>query len=474
MIDITDPESPAYCFVSVNGTESSKRLNRRIPLSGAQYARAYYPVPTSKELEDERIRLTEEDVLRVIATLDGEKMVTQEMLAEAWPSEYQAKLEKLRAKAEQSTPSEDTAAPATIPSLADLTMRPAVSHALETGDATQIEEMLWMPGKAKLVQSILRDMTPFPDSGVPLLEKVINQEMKVGDAAVDLSEYALSSTQVHHLISSVGGVKSLNLSYNPVVTTQTVHQILTATPSLTRLVLLGCTAITNEGLKNLLVTDPKLFYRLEALIHPFLLSNDSSYANAFSFNGLLEDRWTITSCSLAIFTPSNIVQALTDFLQGYAYGNSWDSSQLLTSELAPQSAFCAAYRKPEQKWGARNVVAFPRSSIAALNGEGWAFVLDLMSTYGPSDESAWGFVRKLKHSESEGPKGATPDAPSFEVHDLRSFLATMVEEGRPPVSEKAVDELEEILKSMGMRLLKVENMVQLSDKAVRFAARSVY
>jgi hypothetical protein len=478
VIDVTDPESPAYCFVSVTGTESEADLEMRVPLSGEQYARAYYPLPTSKEMEDKGTRLSEENVVEVIATLHGEKMVTLDMLAEAWPQEYQSDPEAL-SKVDQSTPSEEAEVPSTIPSLTDLTMRPAVAHALETGDTTQIEELLWMPDKAKLIESVLHDTTPFPESGLPLLEKVIHQGMKLTDATLDLSKYTLSPTQVLTLVSSVNGLKSLNLSNNPAITTETVKQLLMTTSSLTRLVLLGCPAITNDDLKDLLVTDAKLFYRLESLVHPLFLRHDSSYINAFSYIGLVEDRWMVTSCSLAFFTPSNIVQALTDFLGAYAMADRMDSGQLLGSSHGPLSTFCGAHRKPDQKWGARSVVAFPHTSVAALNGEGWAIILDA-PMYNPTAESVWGFVRRLKHPESEGQDESKPasDAPAFEVHDLRSFLAIMADEGRPPVAEEDISKLEGILKKLeedrNLHLVKTENMVEVQQKVTRLMARSFY
>ncbi|KAL6302800.1 hypothetical protein BKA93DRAFT_917900, partial [Sparassis latifolia] len=73
VIDVTDPGNPAYCFA----------LSTSTPLSGEQYMRAYYPVPTQSE-DPEYSRQIEEIVLKIIALLDGEKMVTLDMLAEAW------------------------------------------------------------------------------------------------------------------------------------------------------------------------------------------------------------------------------------------------------------------------------------------------------------------------------------------------------------------------------------------------------
>jgi hypothetical protein len=93
-----------------------------------------------------------------------------------------------------------------------------------------------------------------------------------------------------------------------------IRGLLISLPHLKRLILLGCEAITDDDLKEILSLDAKLFYNLEALIHLCLLSDKASYPNAFAYIGVVEDRNMVTSCSLAYFSPSSIVQALTDFL----------------------------------------------------------------------------------------------------------------------------------------------------------------
>jgi hypothetical protein len=94
VIDVTDPQSPAYCFVSVRGTQSQKKLPKRVPFSAEDYLRAYDPLPTPEEMEDTQTQQDEKYNLDAIAALEGEKMVTLEMLADAWPGEYKKKLKK--------------------------------------------------------------------------------------------------------------------------------------------------------------------------------------------------------------------------------------------------------------------------------------------------------------------------------------------------------------------------------------------
>ena len=307
VIDMTDPEHPAYCFVSLSETE----FGVHIPLSAEQYLCSYYPVPTSEKMKKEETWLNQEYLLSVTATLHGEKMVTIKMLADTWPDEYKGKLETTM---DRSASPEGKPMSSTIPRLANLTVAPAVGHALAIGNTVQIEEILWMPNNTKLVKATLRNALPFPDSGMLLLGKVIFQEMKCGNGTVDLSGFTLSPVQVLQVVSSLDGVKALNLSYNSEITTDTIRGLLISLPHLKRLILLGCEAITDDDLKEILSLDAKLFYNLEALIHLCLLSDKASYPNVFAYIGVVEDRNMVTSCSLAYFSPSSIVQALTDFL----------------------------------------------------------------------------------------------------------------------------------------------------------------
>jgi hypothetical protein len=354
VINITDPESPTYCFVSVTGTESKKELPQCMPLSTEDYLCAYYPLPTPSEMEETQTQADEKYTLDTIATLEGTKMVTLEVLASAWPDEYKRTLKTSLEKSPPGAP-EPMPVTTTIPSLSDLTVLPSVKAALEKGDTTKLEEILWIPEKMTQIQSMLREIKPFPDSGISLLTEIIAHQMKSDDAAINLSGYALSGTQIIQIASSSNDkMRTLNLSYNKDITVDTVCQILTSFPLLKRLVLLGCMSITDDDIKEILTSDPKLFYNLEALIHPFLLKDKAFYPNAFSYIGIMSDYGKISSCSLAYFSPPAIVQALTDLLPCVTSEDARFSG-IMTSGLAAQSTFCAALRDEhshglQQKW----------------------------------------------------------------------------------------------------------------------------
>jgi hypothetical protein len=89
-------------------------------------------------MEDPETRQHEEYNLEAIAALEGEKMVTLEMLAEAWPNEYKKILEK-KSLEQLPAPAPAEPKPITIPSLANLMLGPFVESALETGDTAELD-----------------------------------------------------------------------------------------------------------------------------------------------------------------------------------------------------------------------------------------------------------------------------------------------------------------------------------------------
>jgi hypothetical protein len=305
-----------------------------------------------------------------MASLKDAKVVTLEMLAEAWPDEYENSLskaqEKKAADVEMQSESEVNS---DLPSLADMTLVPAVAHAITSGETADIETMLWMPGKIPGVKTALRAQSPFPDAGVALLVKLLQKELEPDSRKLDLSGFSLSSAQIKTLVSAINGIETLDLSRNPLVAIDTVRVVLTALPQLKRLVLLGCSTISLEDINSLLVSEPKLFYHLEALIHPALLreledaSVTSSYPCGFSYIGIHNN--FLKACSLPFFTPSRVVQALTDVLQPLCvkYGS---HSFLQRGRLG----FCLQNTRVQWGWGC---VRFHPSNLPAAEYEREAF-----------------------------------------------------------------------------------------------------
>ncbi|KAG6890184.1 hypothetical protein C0995_010889 [Termitomyces sp. Mi166 len=428
VIDITDPRNPAYCFVF---------LGQMIPLTANDYIRNYYQLPKSGKLKD-----SGEMILSVIAALEGERLVTLQMLVEAWPEEYKESLGK-QINDQSTEPELGPIAPdSLVPLLSDLALKPTVEHALETGDTKDIEQLVWLPGKAEAIIGILKAHEPFPDSGVSLLAQAFKN---LNRGSIDLSAFSMSTIQIISVMANVSNVQILDLSHNPLVTGDTIRAILESIPTLKRLVLLD-TSVTDEALSSLFRDHQKLFFNLEALTHPLLLNGRSSrFPNAFAIIVYDQMMHFVTTASIPFFTPSFIVQALTDYLRAALHVVFFNS---FTSTIAPQVAFSSTIRKDTETWANRTVpmvASFFR--YRALSGEGWIFGLDTSVT-----SNSYGFIEtkpdNIDTSErmtSEGPATNKELDRVKRVIDLREFLAEMESEGRPSAPPPAVEELCTIL-----------------------------
>jgi len=162
VIDVTNPEQSAYCFVSVNGL-SNTDLDPFLPLTAADYVRAYYPIPGPTEMISEQVRLREEDVLDAISSSDGEPLMTLEMLAEAWPQKYEGFLPVGK---EDRPVKEDGNACTSIPTLFELSLKPALDRALERDETQELEDLVWMLGKAIAIVADLQTRESLPNSAL--------------------------------------------------------------------------------------------------------------------------------------------------------------------------------------------------------------------------------------------------------------------------------------------------------------------
>lgn len=423
-----------------------------VPLSASEYLRVYYPVPNSKDLEHAGVYEFESLTRSAIDALREERIVTLEMLAEAWPDEFEAKLRESR-KTDSEGGGDIAVAAADsgilIPSLVKMTMKPALRHSLEIGDTYDLEELVWMPGKGGAIKSLLRDQSPFPDTGVALLIKIIETEPTSDEAALDLRGFQLSAKQVLTVLSEVEyPIEILNLSDNIIITVYDIKHILLAIPSIRRLFVLG-TSISNEDINKLLADETELFTNVEAIVHPAFLQwngkEGASYPNAFAFVGLsFKPAFTL---SLPFFTPSSIVQCLTDFLSGFTV-QKFATYGLAKSTLVPQSAF-ASLRDEDENWSERFVPLIPHGGSVLGQRRGWAFLFDFSMPPGEAPKpKKYAFVKLSAPGDNGSPQ----------IHHFRSFLDELTREGRRRPSSMAINRLDDIFRRLGASLMTEEDV----------------
>ncbi|KAG6915262.1 hypothetical protein DXG01_012423 [Tephrocybe rancida] len=175
---------------------------------------------------------------------------------EAWLSEYQGSSNTQRGdQASQVVTASNlntasTDAPSAglgISSLAELALKPSIDHALETGNIQDIEQLMWLPGKAEAILSMLKAYNPFPGAALLLLAQVLNYLGLRKHA--DLSNFALSTTLILPLVNDLKfrDLQALDLSHNKFVTIDSIHAILEIVSGLRRLIVLE-TSITDQSL----------------------------------------------------------------------------------------------------------------------------------------------------------------------------------------------------------------------------------
>ncbi|KAF9498471.1 hypothetical protein BDN71DRAFT_1412454 [Pleurotus eryngii] len=433
VIDVSDPMDPAYCHVLSNG-----------PLPAEGYIRSYYAYPADdSEKGDSEL---EKDIAALIASLDDVKLVTTEMLAEAWPRDYAragggAKTDEVADPSDQPTLAEDNI----VPQLADLVVGPAVKQSIAQGNFDELEKLVWIPEKATLIKAALREFDPFPNAAIPLLLRVCEVESQTSKSELDLTGLPLSSDQILDFVSQHSDIQRLKLSNMPHVTIDTLRKLLTSVPPISHLNLLG-TSIANESILELLAEEPKLFYSMEALIHPALLTyaKKALYKAAFTFPGI-SGASMIGGCSaLPFFTPQRIVQAFSDFLRGILRnemsmpGGGLRFGAMGSSMLA--LACLASYRTQGQKWSERRVPILPLFCDGFFSGEGWALIVS---------DSVYSFCRLLDGEAEGGGK---------DVLDLDGFLSAMGAEGRPAPLPASVSELKGFIAEAKLQAMDVETV----------------
>ena len=166
-------------------------------------------------------------------------------------------------------------------------------------------------------------------------------------------------------------IECLCLSHNHNVTKTTALEVLSAKPTLRKLVLLD-TSVKIQT--NCSPTIQKLFYSFEAIVHPFFLQRKNIRPIAFThitFEGVGMKRGG--AISLPYFTPGQVVQALTDML-----GSTNDPDPEFARGFSLQAAYASELRKEGSPWAERTVPICLDHLSPSLS-DGWKLVWVLPS-----------------------------------------------------------------------------------------------
>ena len=309
--------------------------------------------------------------------------------------------------------------------------------------------------------AVLQTLHCLPVTGVELLIRVIEEMHRVDQSRVDMSKLQLTRDQVIHILHSTQlAAKVLDLSHNTVLVASDIPAIVAAAgPTLRRLVLMDCLAIEGPSLLSLIGERPQELKCLEGILHPALLTLEKPdpYPSSFTFvNVKSTGTWVCTS--IALFTPAQVVQALTDVVPWRNPSETQDGTIELPDSfwgampMEGCSAFHSGQREPGVGFGQRTVVSVPFQTpkIPREKKVLWTFFLQARDSSLRTDPG-WAFVRFIPRDSSTPPssKDRCPTLDEayseYEVCDLQGFLQCMEQEGRPMPTDAAVEKLEELL-----------------------------
>ena len=490
VIDVTDPESPAYCFVSVNGLECEDESNIPLmtPISATQYIRGYYPEVEKDDSEtpdNPDHGEVEQSVLNTLRPYESVRMITIDMLTEAWPGEYSNKPNSTELSIE---PKDTIHMP---PSLVDMTFVPALHYALKTGETDSLDQFMWLPGNLSKVKETLRAHNPLSANDLKLLSKVIGVEV-TQTKSIDLSHFSLTGDQLVELISPQEGVEILNISHMQQITIDILRQLIPLLPNLRRLVLLH--TLPDADILTLLSESPELFYSIDSVIHFAFLRCLGKAVFPAAFSHIVnKGSGEIAVASVPYFTPDQVAQALTDYLSLLKSQDNYTLLMSMSNELPLLASYASAVREPGRSWSERIVPFIPSRTLDKLNErESWFFAWSAPSPFRSSSQHRYAFAKLNKEVSEEcqrridelresfnlpnhldtpqnleGQAAGEPDANSeaamtslpdelrdkinaiiseyadreFHIFDVNSFFQELVKEGRPAPSPEVLTKL---------------------------------
>ena len=442
IIDVTDPSSPAYCFVSVHGLEAAEAVDDLAPLTAETYVTAYYPVPSEHNLasmkKEERTSHDKKsaDVQQHINLFKDVRLIELWMLHEAWPEDAYDDV-KPDSQVTGSTDSE-----ASVPSLSELCLRTAVRH---TGieDIEVFEATMSLPGVGAKLLGLLAEEHEISDAMVGPMIKALSVYPGRDHSVLDLSLYALTAKQVILVASHFPKTHVLNLNKNPYITSATLCQLLPSLPELTRLIVYECPSISISDILALrcsgdypslqavyhraymmcadelakLQNDGSTWPRVRAKRAATELSNPThrpQVSFTFAFSGT--DDKSLVGCTVPFLSPRAVVTSLCDTLEFLSWVRHEDDYRLISA------CFMSLPRAPNVPFAERVVGNVPGKLV--LGTEGWLFLLQRPSHWFflENPTTAYGFVKYNSQSVPESQQEQNMSPLKLEIMNLAEWL----------------------------------------------------
>lgn len=371
-----------------------------------------------------------------------------------------------------------------IPSLIDLTLRDALKQGIETGDIDRLESFPWLAERADVLAEVLHEYSPFPDAAVPLLVRLIQGWKRNNAVSIDLSGFNITDSQLETVLPELDGVRTLNLSRNPSLTTIGLELVLERLPHLRRLLILSCPGIDDVQFTGLWVRKRKLFGKLDALYWELFHKQTLQLHPELSLVSTLPFNSEVPVSSVMLASPAVVVQTLTTFWKMFEIG-------YLVPRGRVYEIVWSLPMTPDQTWDERGVLH------SFLARPWWTFDVPYFSwmvvvnpfSLNEARPKEWGFfpyqiIRQEvqeEASEKDTPESAekTGDergtqqesekkAPKYEhvisvgeAHTLREYLGRLVDEdGKVPAAQEAVEQLEALTNRMGVKPMERETVMK--------------
>ncbi|RXW21620.1 hypothetical protein EST38_g4245 [Candolleomyces aberdarensis] len=406
ILDVTVPRNPAYCFVFLSVPDTEDDLPAMAPLTAAQYLRTYYPVPSERPLDDNKMSF-ERDCLEAIANLDDMPLIPIPTLAKVWPHEYVVADDEPR-DSDASGSETDTGAATQL-----------VTYPTEI-DALRRQLVLSAEDTTRLKNALKGAMDP--------------------DAVVDLSRFPLTADQILSVLEELRDFKRLDISHSQAVDSRVFLHILKTYKRLRWINILHC-PISRDDLKELMTNDARRFRSIETILHPAFLTGKlpADFPKAFRLTHMTHHWPYYEHIMLPFFSADQLVQNFFDILANI--GTRKPFSAIMASSHLAQG----------QNWSDRAIQIVPeghscsrsRGSRYVHQKEGYQLVVEGHGRYGVLTPLA----------------GAQSEHTDSEIISMDSFLKRLEEEGSPATDAAGVKRLLELFADR--QLISMEHVVRM-------------